>query len=68
MSQNRFKMSFTNENAILSKNMMIRQQLQTNNINHAKQFKAGVGRLNTPMIDRVHKSKAGCSACGKRAM
>ena len=22
--------------------------------------------LNTPMIDRVYKAKAGCSACGKK--
>jgi hypothetical protein len=22
--------------------------------------------LNAPMIDRVHKAKAGCSACGKK--
>lgn len=22
--------------------------------------------LNAPMIDRVHKSKPGCSACGKK--
>lgn len=22
--------------------------------------------LNTPMIDRVHKAKSGCSACGKK--
>lgn len=24
--------------------------------------------LNAKMIDRVHKAKAGCSACGKRVM
>lgn len=22
--------------------------------------------LNSPMIDRVHKAKSGCSACGKK--
>jgi hypothetical protein len=24
--------------------------------------------LNAPMIDRVHKAKPGCSACGKKVM
>ena len=24
--------------------------------------------LNSPMIDRVHKAKPGCSACGKKVM
>ena len=24
--------------------------------------------LNAPMIERVHKSKPGCSACGKKVM
>ena len=25
-------------------------------------------RLNSSMIDRVHKTRPGCSACGKKAM
>ena len=25
------------------------------------------GGLNMPMIDRVHKARPGCSACGKKA-
>ena len=24
------------------------------------------GPLNAPMIDRVHRAKSGCSACGKK--
>ncbi len=27
-----------------------------------------IAPLNAPMIDRVHKSKPGCSACGKKVM
>jgi len=26
------------------------------------------GEFNTPMISRVHKARAGCSACGKKMM
>lgn len=25
-----------------------------------------ISALNAPMIDRVHKAKSGCSACGKK--
>ena len=27
-----------------------------------------ITRLNSSMIDRVHKTRSGCSACGKKAM
>jgi len=28
--------------------------------------KIKIASLNAPMIDRVHKAKPGCSACGKK--
>ena len=61
MSSNRFKMSFGNENVLL-KSMAINSHLQ-----NAQKIVPG-GRLNAPMVDRIHKAKPGCSACGKKVM
>jgi|LakMenEpi03Aug12_release.lakeMendotaPanAssembly.Ray.scaffolds.fasta_scaffold5195963_1 hypothetical protein len=62
MPQKSFKMSFNNDNVLLNKELSIRSQL-----NNSPKFKS-VGGLNAPMIDRVYRAKAGCSACGKKAM
>ncbi len=62
MPQRSFKMSFTNDNVILNRQLAINSQL-----NNSPKYKS-VGGLNAPMIDRVYKAKPGCSACGKKAM
>jgi len=60
---NRFKMNFSNKNdnllinqLILNRQMSIGQKINTNT------------KLNAPMVDRIHKAKPGCSACGKKVM
>ena len=54
-------MNITNPNAIL------RQTIYSNpaskSITH---FASKHMPLNAPMVDRVHKAKSGCSACGKK--
>ena len=60
----RFKISFDNSSYLAPKN----------NNSGANIVKPSLGKpvisrpalLNAPMIDRVHKAKAGCSACGKK--
>jgi hypothetical protein len=44
--------------------------MRVNNLgsNLAKQPKSRNMPLNAPMIDRVHKAKPGCSACGKKVV
>jgi len=57
----RFKMNFGNQyslNEITSKQKSIKMSPNTNT----------TPRLNSSMIDRVHKSRSGCSACGKKVM
>ena len=46
---------------------------QQMNVNMSQSVNRGVAvtrpvSLNAPMIDRVHKAKPGCSACGKKVM
>lgn len=60
---NRFKMNFSNKNdnllmsqLIANRQMSIGQKMNTNS------------KLNAPMVDRIHKAKPGCSACGKKVM
>ena len=59
----RITMNLANPNVQYRQNMAayassvaVKPQLQPNRV---------VG-LNAPMIDRVHKTKPGCSACGKK--
>lgn len=56
-------MNFSNKNdnllinqLILNRQMSIGQKINTNT------------KLNAPMVDRIHKAKPGCSACGKKVM
>jgi len=53
-------MNFGNSN-----NQLI-HQLITNKKSY--QLSSSNVRLNAPMIDRVHRAKSGCSACGKKVM
>ena len=55
----RFKMNFNNGNYI-----------PTYVVNNTAKINAPMASkpasLNSPMIERVHKAKPGCSACGKK--
>jgi hypothetical protein len=55
-------MNLANPNTQLRQNMTA----YTASIGSAPLTKARPAALNAPMIDRVHKAKPGCSACGKK--
>lgn len=56
----RFKMNFGNlNNQTLIGQLMANQKLLQPTVG---------GKLNAPMIDRIHKARQGCSACGKKVM
>ena len=48
------------------------QQININNVrpnlNRARAPVLTPVLLNAPMVDRIHKAKSGCSACGKKVM
>jgi len=57
----RIKMNINNQNA------MLRQVGPSNPAPKLMtQFAPKHMPLNAPMVDRVHKAKSGCSACGKK--
>jgi len=61
---NRFKMSFNNSGLLPPKHYA---NLGANiSAPPPTMPKARPVALNAPMIDRVHKAKPGCSACGKK--
>ena len=66
---NRFKMSFDNSSFV--------RQPVNNNVHYISRNvqKQGLAQkpaltpknmFNVPMVDRIHKAKPGCSACGKK--
>ena len=57
----RFKMTFNHSGPVYL------QYFNTTNIQNKGQQVKNFS-LNSPMIDRVHKAKPGCSACGKKVM
>ena len=60
----RFSMAFDNPSLMRAKqNLLYAYQTQIQN-NQAASKRKGFD-LGSPMIDRVHKAKPGCSACGK---
>jgi hypothetical protein len=62
---NRFKMSFNNYGTTFPNNLGVDNSLAS----FDKKRTASVPRnvaLNAPMVDRVHKTKPGCGACGKK--
>jgi hypothetical protein len=63
---NRFKMVFNNSGTVLPKF----NNLGIDNFASFDSKRVSVApkniRLNAPMIDRVHKAKSGCGACGKK--
>jgi len=46
----------------------LRMNVAQNRANNATRNIVTPTALNAKMIDRVHKAKPGCSACGKRVM
>jgi len=61
---NRFKMSFNNSGEFRPQyNGNLAANISSLPIPSSRPKNIG---LNAPMIDRVHKAKPGCSACGKK--
>ena len=58
----RFSMTFSKGNSFYP------PQQKSNNLVQHLGTKRAAGGLNLPMIERVHRSKPGCSACGKKVM
>ena len=59
-------MSFEN-NGAFSHNFNQQPRMPTlANLSHIPNVPRPAPKLNDPMIGRVHKAKAGCSACGKK--
>ncbi len=46
-------------------NQKLIHQLMSNQKSHQPSYSS---KLNSSMIDRVHKARQGCSACGKKVM
>jgi hypothetical protein len=46
----------------------LRMNLPQNQVNNTTRHIVTPSALNAKMIDRVHKAKPGCSACGKSVM
>jgi hypothetical protein len=61
---NRFKMSFSNSGSIPTQYY----NLVSSNISAKPMQNYKSTALNAPMVDRVHKAKPGCGACGKKVM
>ena len=68
----RFKMSFNSTGYLPPKNYsnlganIATQPVATQPVATQPVVKPRHVALNSPMIDRVYKAKAGCSACGKK--
>jgi len=60
--QKRFAMTFDR-----TSNFSFPQQMNSNVVQNLSSARHRAS-LNSPMIERVHKSKPGCSACGKKVM
>lgn len=56
---NRFKMLFSNSQNLTPTNLEVKHSTPKNQVIRPS-------ALNTHMIERVYKAKAGCSACGKK--
>jgi hypothetical protein len=63
----RFKMSFNSTGYLPPKNYSnLGANIATQPVDTQPVVKSRHVALNSPMIDRVYKAKAGCSACGKK--
>lgn len=56
-------MNFSNKND----NLLISQMIANRQILTGQKMNTNT-KLNAPMVDRIHKAKPGCSACGKKVM
>ena len=65
MSNNRFKMSFNNYGSAFPNNLGVENSLASLDRKRVASVPRNVS-LNAPMVDRVHKTKPGCGACGKK--
>lgn len=64
MSGNRFKIDFNNNN---NTPLVYRQMANALSVPKTIQLQKPVS-LSSPMINRIHTAKPGCSACGKKVM
>ena len=62
----RFKMNFNNYNTVIPKYNNVAQHSSISSIPKQLSASAMPSSLRAPMIDRVYKARAGCSACGKK--
>lgn len=63
----RFVMNFSNKTQIVPFNHQLYNSIAANAAVAPKaKIGSGNGDFRSPMISRVHKAKAGCSACGKK--
>lgn len=63
---NRFKMVFNNSGSAMPQYNNLSGGLASIGTSPAAITKPRNVALNSPMIDRIHKAKPGCSACGKK--
>jgi hypothetical protein len=63
---NRFKMVFNNSGTVPNKYNNLGGGLASIGSRPSVSTPQKNMALNAPMIDRVHKAKPGCSACGKK--
>ena len=61
----RFKMSFNNYGSSFPNNLGVENSLASFDRTRVSLAPRNVA-LNAPMVDRVHKTKPGCGACGKK--
>lgn len=64
MSGNRFKIDFNNNN---NTPLVYRQMANALSVPKTIQLQKPVS-LSSPMINRIHTARSGCSACGKKVM
>jgi hypothetical protein len=65
MNTNRFKMSFNNYGSSFPNNLGVENSLTSLDRKRVSLPPRNTA-LNAPMVDRVHKAKPGCGACGKK--
>jgi hypothetical protein len=61
----RFKMSFNNYGSSFPNNLGVENSLASFDRKPTSSVPRNVA-LNSPMVNRIHKTKPGCGACGKK--
>ena len=62
---NRFNMTFNNYGSAFPNNLGVEKNMASFDKTRASLVPRNVA-LNAPMVERVHKAKSGCGACGKK--